>query len=90
MDLVTTGRPQSSFCPGSLFLICFETKQERRDDVYGCLLLLLHVSEGFITDPQDDEIQLDVILVVCDWNSVLLRSSTYVRVMSVVSIMKEG
>jgi len=30
---------------------------------------------------------LDVILVACDWISVLFRSNTYVRVMSVVRIM---
>ena len=31
---------------------------------------------------------LDVILVACDWISVLFRSNTYVRVMSVVRIVK--
>ena len=46
------------------------------------MVAVVVVSEGFITDPQDDEIQLDVILVVCEWNSVLLRSSTYVRASS--------
>ena len=31
---------------------------------------------------------LDVILLACDWISVLLKSNTYVRVTSVVRIMK--
>ena len=84
MVLVTTGRTQSPFCHGSLFVVFFETKQERL--MTSLVAVVVAAREGFITDHQDDKIQLDVILVVCDRNRVLLRSSTYARVMSGVRV----